>query len=527
MSNSKNTLQTNPIRFFLNLNPLARIIFILLVGLNIGLITAIIWYVANRNQVHHLTLVAGNKLGESYILSKAIEQVVESNNSHIQIDVQETGGTGENIKLLAAGKAQLATAQADVPAGSEARTVAVLYQDTFQLLVKNNSPIQRFVDLKGKRLGLPPSGGQFQSFLQVASHYDLKQEDFTFIGTNDQQVTEAFRQNQVDAVFRVRALGNQSISELVQQYQGRLVPIEQAAAMKIKYPAFEPATIPEGAYKGNPPVPDNNLPTVAVERILLANKNVNMQVIREITAILDERRQQIADAIPQELSKVKPLVASISRPTSTGSVSIPIHPGSIAFYERDKPSFIQENADYLGLLLTIILLIWSWLWQLKSWIEQNQKDTADIWIESAIKLMNNDSVDLDTKQHELERIFSQAANDLVEEKISQESFRTFNEAYKTAREVIEQQIKIAYKKVESQQQIAQQEQQDISARYIKSVVDLLAAQNRSKELIQNDLEQVLAQATASLIAKNITQESFRTFMEAYKTTRDAIERKTY
>ena len=264
-----------------------------------------------------------------------------------------------------------------------------------------------------------------------------------------------------------------------------------------------------------------------MERILLANKNVDMQVIREITAILDERRQQIADAIPQELSKVKPLVASISRPTSTGSVSIPIHPGSIAFYERDKPSFIQENADYLGLLLTIILLIWSWLWQLKSWIEQNQKDTADIWIESAIKLMNNDSVDLDTKQHELERIFSQAANDLVEEKISQESFRTFNEAYKTAREVIEQQIKIAYKKVESQQQIAQQEQQDISARYIKSVVDLLAAQNRSKELIQNDLEQVLAQATASLIAKNITQESFRTFMEAYKTTRDAIERKTY
>jgi len=564
MNLPKKLRKANRLSFFHNLDPLTIIVLLSLGGLTLGLIAAVTWHLVHRNQVNHLTLVAGNRDGESYILSQAIEKVVEANNPKIKIDLQETGGTTENIKLLEEGKAQLATAQADVPTGSSARVVAVLYRDTFQLVVKQkpainpllgakgkptavpqkpginrlvdakNKPIavlqkpeiNHFSDLKGKRIGLPQSGGQFRSFLQVANHYGLKKEDFQFIGVNDEDADQAFRQNRVDAVFRVRDLGNKSILNLVQKHQGRLLPIEQAAAMKIQYPAFEPTIIPQGAYKGSlPSVPANSLPTVAVQRTLLANERVDQSIIQEITAILNEHRQEITDAIPKEFDEVKPLVAAISPPSTTSGTGIPTHLGAIAFYERDKPSFIQENADYVGLILTIVLLFGSWVWQLKSWIEQGKKDAADVYIASAIELMKDDDGDPEIRLKELHQVFRQTATDLVEEKISQESFRTFNEAYQTARESIERQIQLLQKDSEKQVKLAEQKQREISAHYVKSVVELLQDRKRDMSLIQYDLEQLLETAAANLIQDNISQESFRTFIEAYKTTRDSIERK--
>ena len=420
---------------FVYIDPWAVLIF--LGGLSIVLFAAT---TLNPKKQHQLTLVAGNRTGESYIFSKALEQVVEYKHPEIEIDVVETGGTSENINLLNQGQAQLATAQADVPAGPSARIVSVLYQDVFQLVVRPKSKISQFVDLKGKRIGLPKTGGQYRSFLRVAAHYGLREEDFQFIGNNDQETDQAFRLNQVSAVFRVRALGNKSISELVQQHQGRLLPIAQAEAMTIKYPAFEPATIPIGAYKGNPPVPANNLATVVVQRTLLASEEVDNRIIQKITGILDEHRQELAQVLPEGY---KPLVASVSRPSTQGGTGIPIHLGALAFYQREQPSYVQENADFLALIITVVLLIGSGVRQLKVWIEQSKKDYADEFISSAIKLMNVQGKDLEQKQQELDQLFSEAASDLVEEKISQESFRTFNEAYKTVREFIEHQRIIA------------------------------------------------------------------------------------
>jgi TRAP transporter TAXI family solute receptor len=425
-----------------HLDPTTRLIFFGLGCLSIGLLGSLVWSsLSPLFRTHQLTLVAGSRDGESFVLSRAIEQVVEARNPKIQINVVETSGTEENIQKLETGAAQLATAQADVPAGSSARTVVLLYADTFQLVVKDNAPIQQFTDLKGKRIGLWQRGGQYRSFLDIAAHYGLQERDFTFVGRNQQESNDAFRQNQVDAIFRVRALGNQTISDLVQQYQGRLVPIDQAAAMRIKYPAFEPAVIPRGAYRGsNPAVPNAELPTIAVQRLLLASSRVDPQVIREITEILEQYRREIGEAIPAEFADVRPLVASISKPSVTGGTGIPLHEGAIAYYERDEPSFIQENADFLALILTVVLLLGSWLWELKAWLKRRQKDEADRHIEAAIQLMTdvqNSQRHPEDALNELDQIFAQAASDLVTERISQESFRTLSEAYKAVRDVIE------------------------------------------------------------------------------------------
>ena len=502
-----------PVQMFMNLDPLRKVVLLVLGGLSLGLLLGLLLNAISSARVYRLKLAAGDPSGESYILSQAMAAAIRQEHPKIQIEVVQTGGTSRNLELLKNSEVQLATAQADVAAPVSARSVAVLYRDLFQLVVQDQSNIKQFTDLAGRAIGLQQTGGQFSSFLEVAEHYGLQKADFIFVGSSDQEAEQAFRQKQAAAVFRVRAAGNRSVAELVQRDQGRLIAIEQAQAMRIKHPAFQAAQIPQGAYRGNPPVPDRDLDTVAVERILLASDQVPDAVIRDITSVIIERRQQIADQIAPENATVKPLVADIRDPRQAGSGDVPIHPGALSYYERDKPSFVQEYADFLGLVLTIVLLGGSWLWQLKQWLERRKKDYADLYIKRTLDLMK-DGKTPDLKQQELDLVFREAAADLVDEKISQESFRTFNEAYKTARETIER-----------EKLLLLQDQREISTVYIKDLIRLMQDKQRSKQLVQQELDVILENASTDLVKDRISQESFRTFVEAYKTTRDAVDRK--
>ena len=537
MSTAKNNHQTNFLQFFLVLDPFSRLIFLGLGFASFGMVVIIVGNIVNYLTPPHLTLAAGDKTGESYIISEAIKKVIERR-TNIKLQVKETRGTTQNIEMLSTGKAQLAMAQVDVAAEeignvssqlkANIRTVTLLYKDTFQLVVKNPQ-INQFTQLKGKTIALAATGGQYQSFLTVAKHFDLSEKDFKITGLdsngkpipayNDDLADKDFQENKADAVFRVRAIGNRSIADLVNKHQGKLISIPQAEAMKIKQPAFESAIIPQGAYRGNYPVPNTNLSTVAISRLLLTNDQVDANIIRKLIQTIYENRQEIANEIPLGHAEVKPLISSISPPKENSGVDIFLHPGAAAFYDKDKPSFIQEYADYIGLLLTIFLLAFQWIRQLKLWIEKSKKDEADEYIKSAISLMKAGQYQIEDRQRKLDKTFDEAAKSLIDERISQESFRTFNEAYKNTKEAIERDKQIA-------QQAIEKIQRENAAKYIKIVVKLLRyGQQNQSTIVQQKLDTILEQVVSDLVLENISQESFRTFIEAYKATRDSIESK--
>jgi uncharacterized protein len=415
------------------------VLAIIIVALSIFLFLKFI----DSNKIYRLDFAAGDARSESYVLSQAIAQVVSANQPRIQLNVIPTGGTVENIGLLETHKVQLATAQADVPTGEAALAIAVLYRDLFLLVVNKNSAIHNFVDLKGKQIGLAPTSGQFHSFLEVANHYGLTLADLQFVGTNQKQVSLAFREGRIDALFSARAPGSPAITEFVQKYQGQLLPIEQAEAMRLKYPAFTPAIVPQGAYQGNPAIPPQDLKTVGVEHLLVVDRHVDNWVVQEISRILNEQRQQIMAAIPADFADLKPLVAKISRPNVSDEINVAVHPGVTAYFDRNKPTFVEEHAGLLSLLISGTTLVGSGLVGLRVKILQNQKDKTDEYIKLAISCLNVDHTDRQTllqKQQELDEIFTQAVAALISEEISQESFRTFNEVYKDVRETLERKI---------------------------------------------------------------------------------------
>jgi uncharacterized protein len=401
-----------------------------LILISIILIGSLLAMLYQHSKVRRLTVAAGSPTGESYILCSALRVVVERHYPQIRITVVETGGTVENLKMLDEERAALAVAQADVLAGPSARLVAVLYDDTFQLLTHRASPVQSFSGLKNHTIALPRSGGQFQSFLTVADHFGLHESDFHFVGSSDSSADEAFTEGRADAIFRVRALGNPSIQRLVRDGTVRLVRIDHAAAMKINHPAFEPTVIPAGTYLGNPAEPAEDLPSISVRRALLAASRVDDDSVRAVTETLFDRRQEVAEEIPEQVAAVRLLLAHVRRPDTRAELGPALHPGALKFYEQDKPSFLQANADYIGLLVTLVVMVSSWIWELKAWLQRQQKNVADDYSNRAVALMNSakeakTSAALEEIRKELLGILTAAVADLDSDRLSEEAFQSF------------------------------------------------------------------------------------------------------
>ncbi|BAZ45662.1 TRAP transporter solute receptor TAXI family protein [Chondrocystis sp. NIES-4102] len=328
----------------------------------------------------YLTIAAGPSTAESFELSQVIAEQLSIYSPRIKLRVLDTKGSEENLELLQQRKVQLASVPVSGDLNPSIRLVSFLFDDVFQIVVAENSGIETIADLKGKRIAIPePETDADEFFWILVKHYRLSPEDIKEVSLSGTDANAAFLNNQVDAVFRVRPSGNKLIQELVQQKQARIIAVDQAAALKVQYPKFKSALIPKGVYQGNSPIPQRDLPTVSVDRILISDERVNNDAIYEITRLLYEQRQFLTSRMP--------LSNEINPPDQTKGLILPIHAGAAKYYDREKPSFLSENADLVALILTVVAGVLSWLWRLKQKFASVQKNRSDRYNREFLRLI--------------------------------------------------------------------------------------------------------------------------------------------
>ncbi|WP_017316745.1 TAXI family TRAP transporter solute-binding subunit [Mastigocladopsis repens] len=393
-----------------------------------------------------LKIAAGLPGGDSYLFAEKMKSLVDENSSEQEFDLTTflwsrgskicltvlnnpapPQGTEENLQKLENNDAQLATAQADilvmkdlptlwsekskrvvldsVAPLKQAQVVTLLFPDMYQLIVRADSNVTNVSDLKNRSVAMPPQkGGQIKSFAFLMQHYGLITKDqqlvrLVEIDEKNGDIKKALcEEKKVDAVFYVRAMGNQKIRELLtdEKCQVRLVSIDQAAAIKIQNPYLEETEIPKGAYRGGEnPIPNNgpdNIPdyqkqkmkTVSVQRLLLAHKDVPTKVIHLLTKILYEHQQ--------ELVKEMPLAANMSPPNNFEGIGLPIHEGAQVYYDREKPSWWEQNSGVIEIIITLIVSfaipVVSWIWLRLKQREQRRKNKADDYIREVTVLMD-------------------------------------------------------------------------------------------------------------------------------------------
>lgn len=399
----------------------------------ISIVAAVVFaiqLVREQNRVYYLNLATAGRDGEYYAFGQALAEVVARHEPSIRIRVLETAGSLENMTLLEKRWVHLALVQSDTPVEPSVQAIAFLFPEVFHFLAAADADIEAVPDLRGKRIALMPEGsGSYDLFWPFIQHYGLTAEDFTALPLPSEQAHLALQQGEADALFRIIAVGNPNVGELLRTSGAQLLPIDQVAALQLSLPYLEATTIPRGTYDGEQPIPADELPAVAVRGVLATHDEVEASVIHAITRILYEYRNELINEYPR--------ASNIRFPDSGANLGFPLHQGARSYYNQDQPSFLVQYAEPMGLLLSVSILALSAIWQFRLWLLERQKNRADMYNLEILALIDqvHDVKDLETLEglrRKLFEILQKVVVDLDVDRISPESFQSFTFPWEVA-----------------------------------------------------------------------------------------------
>jgi hypothetical protein len=210
---------------------------------------------AAATQPQQLTLWSGIAAGFTNDLIKRFNSALPQTH----IGLQSTSGGVVVVSAVDSGQGQLGLAQSDVVyiayrRGIERnqyphknlRAIAVLWVNTFYVLVRRDSPFRSIEDLKGKRVGIirPGTSGEFSTRIVLGAH-GMSYADVqpTFEPTDT--LVPKLGSGELDAVFSANPLMLDAALTLSQTVPLRLLPISRTVSNQLRgsYPFLRPVTI--------------------------------------------------------------------------------------------------------------------------------------------------------------------------------------------------------------------------------------------------------------------------------------------
>ena len=387
------------------------------------------FYLSRDQGATTLKVASGPYRSDSYELMKEVADVVSRHSENIIIKVVPSKDSSNNISLLNRGVVDLATIRSDTPVVSNVRMVADLFPDYFQLISRSDSLIYKPNDLIGRKVAIANFGtDEFRSFWILGDHYDLPVNAVKWQTMPFEAATQALLSGEVDAVFTVRSLRDRVLLNLFEDAELKNLPLryislDQAEAISIKRPFLQVGNLPKGTFSGKNPTPRSHTITTTVQRILVTRNDLDAEPIRELTRILFENRLDLIIRFA--------LASAIKPPNSDEGLAIPLHEGSQQYFDRDQPSFLQENAEPIALLITIAAMLFSALLALRSRFVSTQKDRMDSYNYVLLEIAEKSNEALDIAEIKILKAnlfdtLEKVVRALDTDEVTEEGFQTFS-----------------------------------------------------------------------------------------------------
>jgi len=249
-----------------------------------------------------------------------------------------TAGSVANLQLMANKKADVSFSMADASwdafkgqhkfaAGAvPVRALMVLYPNRMHVVTIDGTGINKFADLKGKRV----STGAVNSATEVMAQrlteaHGMTFKDFTQERLDPGKSADAIKDKKLDAFFWVGGIPTAAVTELAATPGVKIKLIDHddgvAGMNKIYGPLYVRDTIPAKAYPGQEQ--PNRIATVW--NVLLARADVSDQVAYDIVKTIFDRKA--------EMERVHPESRNFDLKYQTNAASVvPFHPGAIKYF---------------------------------------------------------------------------------------------------------------------------------------------------------------------------------------------------
>jgi TRAP transporter TAXI family solute receptor len=290
-----------------------------------------------------LALATSSVGGTWFPLGGAMAGLISKKYPQLNVNVEATGGTVDNLKLMKNRKVELAYSTADQAYAAfrgegkfedkidNIRGLLGGHAITWQMVTVKDRGINSIRDLKGKRVALGAAGSIGNSIGQIVieAHGLKMNEDWKPEYVGHSQGAGAVRDGQVDAVLIIGSVPTGNLTDLISTYGENAIFLNPEPAVLEKLLAERPywakAKIAGGAYKGHE---KDILGTFAVSTILIADEKLPDAAAYAITKTLLESNS--------ELVKAHDLAKEWTKENATRGIKgvIPLHPGAEAYLKE-------------------------------------------------------------------------------------------------------------------------------------------------------------------------------------------------
>jgi len=294
---------------------------------------------ASAQEKYSLSIATGGTGGVYYPIGGGMANILSKYVPGMQATAEVTGGSVDNLKLIATGKPYIAFSMAD--AGQDAyrgedkfkgtkvplRTLMILYPNRMHVVTIEGTGISKMADLKGKRVstGSPGSATEVMAFRVIEASGLDKDRDITRERLGVAESVNAIKDRKLDAFFWVGGLPTAAVTDLANTPGIKIRLIDHGDAvdkMNKKYgQLYVHDDIPKTTYKGMDA--DNKIATVW--NILVSNENLSDKTAYAIVkTIFDHKADLVAVHKESENFTLENQKASAS--------PIPFHPGAIKYF---------------------------------------------------------------------------------------------------------------------------------------------------------------------------------------------------
>jgi TRAP transporter TAXI family solute receptor len=294
---------------------------------------------AMAQQQQNLSIVTGGTGGVYYPLGGGLANLLTKYVPGWQATAEVTGGSVDNLKLIGAGRADIAFTMADASLDAQQgqdkfrgakvpqKTLAVLYPNRMHVVTVEGTGINKMSDLKGKRVstGSQGSATEVMAFRVIEAAGLDKDKDMTRERLGVAESTNALKDRKIDAYFWVGGVPTAAVTDLGATPGVKIKLLDHGDTvdkMNAKYgPLYSKGAIKAGSY----PNQDKDNVQADVWNILVVNEKMNDQTAYNIVKTIFEHKPEW-EAVHK--SAVEVVLANQKQANSP----VPFHPGAIKYF---------------------------------------------------------------------------------------------------------------------------------------------------------------------------------------------------
>jgi len=284
-----------------------------------------------------LSIASGNTGGVYYPLAGGLAALLTRHIPGWQVTAEVTGGSVDNLRLVGAGRADLAFVMADAAwdayTGRDkfqgkplpVRTLMVLYPNRMHVVTVDGTGITSMEELKGRRVsvGAPGSATELMGSRVLAALGLGDAVRRERLGINES--VNAMKDRKIDAFLWAGGLPTAGVMDLAATPGTRVRLLDHGQAVEAMNRAHGPlyvkSRVPPRTYSGQ----DKEVSIAIVWNLLVASTSMPDDMAYKIVKMLVERK-------PEMVAVHKEADGFSVRNQAAGGSPIPFHPGAARYY---------------------------------------------------------------------------------------------------------------------------------------------------------------------------------------------------